>query len=109
MTSPVRLTRPTTLVLAALGRGLRHGFDIIDATELPSGTVYPILHRLEHAGLVRAQWESVLRAREEQRPPRRYYELSGAGAQVLREALTLHPDVRIARRPTSGTPAPSPA
>jgi len=58
------------MVLAALGRGLRHGFDIIDATELPSGTVYPILHRLERANLVRAQWEPIHRAREEQRPPR---------------------------------------
>lgn len=97
------------MVLAALGKGLRHGFDIIDATDLPSGTVYPILHRLEHANLVRAQWESVLRAREEQRPPRRYYELTGAGAQVLSEALQAHPDLRGTRRRATGTPVPSPA
>jgi PadR family transcriptional regulator, regulatory protein PadR len=105
----IRLTRPTAMVLAALGKGLRHGFDIIDATDLPSGTVYPILHRLEHANLVRAQWESVLRAREEQRPPRRYYELTGAGAQALTEAMTLHPDLRGSRRRPSGAPVPSPA
>ena len=109
MPSPVRLTLPTTLVLAALARGLRHGFDIIDATDLPSGTVYPILHRLEHAGLVRAEWESVHRAREEQRPPRRYYELSGAGAQVLQDALRLHPEVRGGKRRAAGNPVPSPA
>ena len=82
----IRLTRPTALVLAALGKGLRHGFDIIDATGLPSGTVYPILHRLEHANLVRAQWESVIRAREEQRPPRRYYELTAGGKTLALEA-----------------------
>ena len=105
----VRLTRTTAMVLAALGRGLRHGFDIIDATELPSGTVYPILHRLEHANLVRAQWESVLRAREEQRPPRRYYELTGAGAQAVSEAIKLFPDLAARRRRPSGSPVPSPA
>ena len=31
----VRLTRPTALVLIALARGVRHGFDLLDATELP--------------------------------------------------------------------------
>jgi hypothetical protein len=35
----VKLTYPTTLVLHALANGFRHGFDILDATELPSGTV----------------------------------------------------------------------
>lgn len=105
----VRLTRTTAMVLVALGRGLRHGFDIIDATELPSGTVYPILHRLEHANLVRAQWESVHRAREEQRPPRRYYELTGAGAQAVNDALKLHPEVKARRQRSSGSPVPSPA
>ena len=52
-----RLTRPTTLVLLALSRGVRHGFDILDDTELESGTVYPILRRLEDAGCVRSHWE----------------------------------------------------
>ena len=54
-----RLTRPTALVLIALARGLRHGFDVLDATGLESGTVYPILRRLEDAGLVRSHWEPV--------------------------------------------------
>jgi len=101
-----RLTRPTTLVLHALARGLRHGFDVLDATGLPSGTVYPILRRLEDAGLVRSHWESVLVAREEGRPPRRYYELTGAGAETLRAALALHPDVRAAFAP-AGAPRPA--
>jgi DNA-binding PadR family transcriptional regulator len=109
MPSPVRLTRPTALVLVALARGIRYGFDIIDATELPSGTVYPILHRVEHAGLVRAHWEAVQRAREEQRPPRRYYELTGAGAEALREALALHPGLRLPKSRPAGAPVPSPA
>ncbi len=103
-----RLTRPTALVLLALSRGLRHGFDVLDATDLPSGTVYPILRRLEDAGLVRSHWEPARVAHQEGRPPRRYYELSGAGAGALRDALALHPDVRAAFAP-AGAPRPRPA
>ena len=112
MSSPVRLTRPTALVLFALARGLRHGFDILDATELPSGTVYPILRRLEHAGLVSSRWEPVRDARDAGRPPRRNYELTGAGAEVLREALARHPDARAVFAPAHvrpGVPTPRPA
>jgi hypothetical protein len=39
------LSSATALVLDALDRGFQHGFDILDATGLPSGTVYPILRR----------------------------------------------------------------
>jgi DNA-binding PadR family transcriptional regulator len=101
--APVRLTRPTTLVLLALSRGERHGFDVLDATGLPSGTVYPILRRLEVAGMVKARWEPVQRARDEARPPRRYYELTGSGAVALREGLERHPDARAAGAP-AGVP-----
>jgi DNA-binding PadR family transcriptional regulator len=103
------MTRPTALVLAALARGLRHGFDILDATALPSGTVYPILRRLEGAGFVRSRWEPVERARAEQRPPRRYYELTGAGADAVHEALARHPDVLRVFGPPAGAPVPAPA
>ena len=97
----VRLTRPTALVLVALARGVRHGFDLLDATGLPSGTVYPILRRLEGAGLVKSRWEAVQIARDEGRPPRRYYQLTGAGAEALQEALERHPDAapRLVPRP----------
>jgi len=83
----VKLTYPTTLVLHALAQGFRHGFDILDATGLPSGTVYPILRRLEEEALVSADWEDVTIAREEQRPPRRYYAVTPAGHLVLKTAL----------------------
>ena len=76
----------TALVLDALARGVRHGFDILDATGLPSGTVYPILRRLDAEGLVRSRWEKDGVARREQRPPRRYYELTAAGRAVARDA-----------------------
>ncbi|MEO5798755.1 MAG: PadR family transcriptional regulator [Gemmatimonadales bacterium] len=89
---PPRLTPATTLVLFALSRGIRHGFDILDATGLESGTVYPILRRLEEAGCVRSRWEDQRRAQSEGRPPRRNYELTGAGAEALRAAVRIHPD-----------------
>ena len=83
----MNLTYPTTLVLHALAHGIRHGFDVIDATGLASGTVYPILRRLERETLVSASWEDAVIAQEEQRPPRRYYELTPAGRAVLETAL----------------------
>ena len=50
--------RPTLVaVLQALTAGARHGFDVISATGLPSGTVYPALARLEHEGFVESRWE----------------------------------------------------
>ena len=96
-------------MLAALARGVRHGFDILDETGLESGTVYPILRRLESAGLVRSSWEPVQRARAEGRPPRRYYELSGAGAEVLKEALARYPDAARSTAARGGLPQPRPA
>jgi PadR family transcriptional regulator len=80
------MTYQTALVLEALAAGRHHGFDIMDATDLPSGTVYPILRRIEEEGLVRSRWEREGRARREQRPPRRYYELTAAGTSRLAEA-----------------------
>jgi DNA-binding PadR family transcriptional regulator len=80
------MTYQTALVLEALAAGRHHGFDIMDATDLPSGTVYPILRRLDEEGLVRSRWERDTVARREQRPARRYYELTGAGEGKLVEA-----------------------
>src|SRR5262245_12628260 len=87
----MNLTHQTTLVLHALANGIGHGFDIIDATGLPSGTVYPILRRLEREGLVSTRWEDHEIAREEQRPPRRYYELSPGGRSILETARARYP------------------
>jgi PadR family transcriptional regulator, regulatory protein PadR len=87
----VKFTYPTTVVLHALALGVRHGFDILEATELPSGTVYPILRRLEREGLVVAQWEDAAIAHDEQRPPRRYYELTVEGRAFLQSARERYP------------------
>ena len=70
-------------VLGAVSRAIRYGFDIMDATGLPSGTVYPVLGRLERDGYVRSKWESQVVAQREKRPPRRYYEITANGSKAL--------------------------
>jgi PadR family transcriptional regulator PadR len=77
------ITYPTTLVLQAIADGVRYGFDIADRTGLQTGTVYPSLRRLESLGFVRSSWESEKIARREQRPARRYYEITRAGTEGL--------------------------
>src|SRR6187399_3445873 len=72
-------------VLQALARGYRFGFDVMEVTGLPSGTIYPALRRLEALGLVTSDWEKDVKARKEGRPRRRYYELTPAGKQHLKE------------------------
>jgi PadR family transcriptional regulator PadR len=73
-------------VLQALAQGYRFGFDVMEVTGLPSGTIYPALRRLEALELVRSDWESDKRARDHGRPRRRYYELTAAGRRRLAEA-----------------------
>ena len=77
----------TVLVLNAIRRGVRYGFDIIDATGLPSGTVYPTLGRMEKRGYLNARWEDASQAEREGRPRRRYYQLTDPGRLALDQAL----------------------
>lgn len=108
MPNDLRITYPTALVLTAVAGGLRHGFDIIDATGLRSGTVYPILRRLEEAALLRSHWEGAAAAHAAGRPPRRYYELTGGGAEAARAALRRYPRIgRVVEG--AGGRAPQPA
>lgn len=94
-------------VLQAVANGFRYGFDIMDATDLPSGTVYPALNRLERNGMLRSTWEKASIAHREKRPPRRYYEITASGAAALKEALELLRDLERSR--TSRELRPSPA
>jgi PadR family transcriptional regulator, regulatory protein PadR len=86
---PPRMTLPTRLVLRAL---LEHpaqefyGLEICAAADLPSGTIHPILARLENLGWVRSHWEDV-DPRQAGRPRRRYYSLTSDGAAQARRAL----------------------
>jgi DNA-binding PadR family transcriptional regulator len=74
-------------VLGAIAAGAAYGFDIIDATGLPSGTVYPALSRLEQDGYLRSSWEDPVDAHREKRPPRRYYKLTAEGKRAMDRAL----------------------
>ena len=73
------------LLLAALEGGPRHGYAVIEHLretsgghlDLPTGTIYPALHRLEQAGLIEGSW-SVVSGRR-----RRSYALTGSGVQEL--------------------------
>jgi DNA-binding PadR family transcriptional regulator len=88
-------------VLHAVASGTAHGFDIIDATGLPGGTVYPALSRLERDGLLDSDWENVAAARADGRPPRRNYTATREGIRVLNEALTRLHALKPVRRSRS--------
>ncbi|HKQ80163.1 MAG TPA: PadR family transcriptional regulator [Blastocatellia bacterium] len=81
------LSYAAAAVLQAVSSGYQYGFDIIDITGLPGGTVYPALRRLEGAGYVASKWEKHSIAQAEQRPPRKYYEMTRAGREALAEAV----------------------
>ena len=74
-----------SLILAVLAAGPAHGYAIIEelklrsggAFELPEGTVYPALHRLERGGLLTSGWSSVGGRR------RRVYRLTRRGRRRL--------------------------
>ncbi len=84
---PTSLSYSATVILQAIANGYQYGFEVMDVTGLPSGTVYPALRRMEDAGYLRASWEKVAVAQREQRPPRRYYEVTRLGVQALADAL----------------------
>jgi PadR family transcriptional regulator PadR len=73
------------LVLSVLSAGPLHGYAVIeqlrtrsgDAFDLPEGTIYPVLHRLEGAGLLASDWT------EESGRRRRTYRLSEEGLAAL--------------------------
>jgi DNA-binding PadR family transcriptional regulator len=81
------LSGPGVAVLRALAEGASYGFDVMDATGLPSGTVYPILSRAERLGHVMSQWEDPEAHRREGRPARKYYRLTAEGRSALAEAM----------------------
>jgi DNA-binding PadR family transcriptional regulator len=85
------LTYPTAAVLLAIQAGHRYGFELMDATGLPNGTVYPLLRRLERRGVLTGAWEDEEVARAEQRPPRRYYRLTPQGKASMGDIVDRFP------------------
>ncbi|URN10832.1 PadR family transcriptional regulator [Actinomadura madurae] len=64
---------------------------MVRATCLPTGTVYPIITRLEQAGWISSRWETPNEQAEDgqARPRRRYYQLTHSGAENARNALAI--------------------
>src|SRR5438445_13499218 len=87
METPVNLSHTSALILQTISHGYRYGFDVMDITGLPSGTVYPALRRLEQSGLIASKWEAGGIAQRELRPPRKYYSIAQAGEAALGGAL----------------------
>jgi len=81
------LSLSAAIVLQAVANGYEYGFDIMDATGLPGGTVYPALRRLEDAGYMDSHWEKQAVADAAQRPPRKYYATTRSGREALKAAL----------------------
>ena len=61
----------------------RHGYDLVRLTGLKTGTLYPLLIRLEAQGYLEAEWQPPAGPG---RPPRHAYRLTAAGIQLAREA-----------------------
>jgi len=84
-----RMTLQTQLVLRVLlrnARGEHYGLEVAKAVGLPTGTIYPILARLETAAWVESDWEDIDEATEGRRK-RRYYRLTTLGAARARQAI----------------------
>jgi DNA-binding PadR family transcriptional regulator len=94
-----RLSITAVCVLQAIADGYQYGFDIIDQTQLPSGTVYPALGRLERDGLVKSAWENEQDAHADGRPARRYYRLTAPGVKSLGDAAAFYRALLPAGRP----------
>ncbi|MET3808168.1 DNA-binding PadR family transcriptional regulator [Nakamurella sp. UYEF19] len=108
------MTLSTQAVLRALlddPKRDRYGLEICAATGLPSGTMHPILARLENLKWVESDWEKI-DPQKEGRPRRRYYHLTTDGLASARIALAEAHDerTRIAARyrPVGRTPLGEP-
>ncbi|MCW5967924.1 MAG: PadR family transcriptional regulator [Blastocatellales bacterium] len=101
------LTYSSAVILQAVANGYLYGFDIIDATGVPGGTVYPALRRLEEAGHLNSKWEKQSIAQAELRPPRKYYELTRGGREALAEAVKRYRQLEATQISKERSPKPS--
>jgi len=106
----VKLTAPLQRVLRVMiadPSALHYGYDLMKAAKLPSGTLYPMLARLQQDGLVDSEWEA---QREDAggRPPRKFYRLTAEGLRVARLELAQASSPARARRVRHGATRPAP-
>jgi PadR family transcriptional regulator PadR len=89
METNIRLSGPTLRLLKLMiEKPLegRSGADISKTLKIGSGTLYPLLQRLENAGWLKSEWEQ-LDPSQAGRPRRRYYKLTGDGQKQAVQAL----------------------
>lgn len=91
MGNAARISHTSALILQTIHSGSMYGFNIMETTGLPSGTIYPALRRLEKDALVRGNWEDREEAGGIDRPRRRYYRLTRNGKEALSGALKRYP------------------
>lgn len=98
MTRTRSLSNHARTVLAVLLHargGWSHGYEIARLAELKSGTLYPLLIRLEGQGYLEAEWQQ---PSEPGRPPRHAYRLTAAGVQLARDNPAAVPEKRFSAR-----------
>ncbi|MFY9936837.1 MAG: helix-turn-helix transcriptional regulator [Silvibacterium sp.] len=91
MATEPKLSHTTAMILQAIDAGFVYGFSIMEMTGLPSGTVYPAMRRMEEDELIRSRWERQAIADREQRPPRKYYQLTAGGKTTLESSRKRYP------------------
>jgi PadR family transcriptional regulator PadR len=80
------------ILLKLLEKRQMYGYELVSTLEkrggetfqLKEGTLYPVLYRLENAGLIEARWETQEGGAERRGAPRKYYRLTEKGADQLR-------------------------
>jgi PadR family transcriptional regulator, regulatory protein PadR len=91
MAKEPKLSHTAALILQTIHAGQIYGFSVMEATGLPSGTVYPAMRRLERDGLIVSRWEQQSIADAEQRPLRKYYKLTRNGVVTLQALQKRYP------------------
>ena len=96
MRLPSPRARAVLAFLSEAGQEWRHGYDLVRATGVKSGTLYPLLIRLEAQGYLEAEWQPPAAPG---RPPRHAYRLTAEGARFARKVLTADAAPTSAGRP----------
>src|SRR5258708_846886 len=90
MTETRKISHTSALILQTIHSGFMYGFDIMEITGLPSGTVYPVWGRWKEAALIGGGGKDE-RVPGKDRPRRRNYQLSRNGKDALGAALKRYP------------------
>lgn len=90
--------RAVLAIMADAGPGWLHGYELCRLAGVKSGTLYPLLIRLEAQGHLEAEWQAPA---EPGRPPRHAYRLTASGRQLARD----NPVQASSATPLAGRPA----